>query len=223
MPVTANKLPGTGEENSGAGSESWADPGDITIGNDATYAHTTVVWRSPPDESYYLVGRNFGFSVPNGRTISDIKLTIRRGTNASGQHIKDKVVRLWNSGAIGNDKKKSDEWDINTFVSIEYDHDQTDWGTSLSPADVNGANFGACMRCIASAFPGGTAIVAWYKIQITYSAVGGQKFRAFIVGCLALGLMIPRTIPILWALAWTICRVWGSARQIRFAREVTYG
>lgn len=138
MANTGNIFVGTGENLDRAGSNDWANPGNI-LSDDATDAIA-----SGPGGSDYLIGRNCGFSIPTGATITGVLLTVEAsehsgGTEALLAQLQDETATL-----IGTNKTNTNEGNISGTTKAIYTFGSTSdlWGATLTPAIINDANFG---------------------------------------------------------------------------------
>jgi hypothetical protein len=102
-------------------------------------------------QTKYLKLTGFNFAVPSYATICGIKVTIvKRATKSIigllTTKVTDREVRLVKNGAISNgDNKALGEWSNNTYESITYGREDNVWGETLTPADVNGLDFGVAI------------------------------------------------------------------------------
>lgn len=144
MPSTGLTFPGTGANNSGAGTVAWSNPGNITgdEGSNATANNLGV------STTQYLQGTNFGFSIPDGAEIAGVIVTMERGytTDSGSPQVSDQGVQLIISGSrAGTIKQDAFFWNASATVAA-YGSSTDLWGNTLSPAIVNASNFGVALR-----------------------------------------------------------------------------
>lgn len=105
-------------------------------------------------ESTYLNATNFGFSVPAGATITGVAATIyKQETSTSdaiyGGGITDDNIYLVTGGTIqtgGTNHAAAGNWSTDFVTSTDYGSSSDTWATVLTPAIVNGSDFGIAMR-----------------------------------------------------------------------------
>lgn len=163
-PSSGPSSPGTLTNVAAGGTTAWVNPGNAAASDDV-YA----TWTAPggPGNSDYLQATNFGFSIPNGATITGIKVEVEaHGTIGGGTDSADLTAKLIKGGSIvGNNKAV-----ISTFPTgdayIPYGSSSDLWGTTLTPADVNASNFGFAYQVTSNA---GTASIDHIRITVYYA------------------------------------------------------
>ena len=131
---------GTGTDDSSFGTTSWTSPGNISS-SDGSEA-TAFIPSGGPGDSHYLVGTNFGFSIPLSATINGI-LFEPQNTEHCEESI-DTRIRLVKGGVIGStDRSTGSDWGNGSY--IPYGSSSDLWGTTLTPSDVNASNFGIAL------------------------------------------------------------------------------
>jgi hypothetical protein len=131
---TGNTLPGTGENNAGIGATAWANPGNITTDNNVTASCTAAA------SSQYLVGRNFGFSIPAGATIQGVTVRIAAAESSSGSESLNARLQNDAGALIGSTKTATITGTGETIYTYGATSDL--WGATLTADIVNNANFG---------------------------------------------------------------------------------
>ena len=148
--------PGTGLTIAGAApetAEAWVNPGNI-VADDGTEAQITAATYDSPDVSQQLRGRNFGFTIPAGATITGIVVEIdRRSIIASSG--KDFRVQLCdpNGGSpvlMGNNKADTVTVWPTTSAIATYGASNDLWGATITPAMVNDAFFSVALSVTAN-------------------------------------------------------------------------
>lgn len=164
-----------GPNNSGSGTFiaganlDWTTPGNITNTSDASYATAVFAMAGNTDN---LLGKNYGFTIPNNAIINGIVLTVNRRTNAinGGRITRDNVVSLVKGGVVtGNNKAVATAYGT-TFSVATYGSSTDTWGTTWTPADINDVNFGAVISVNANNSL--TATVDYLRITIHYTTIG---------------------------------------------------
>ncbi len=147
----------------------WTNSGNITNTADANYASATLGGAGNTD---YLLGSNYGFSIPTGAIINGIVVNIRRSTSAinGGRITRDNDVYLVKGGVIvGNDKATTTAYTTSLAVAT-YGSATDTWGTTWTPAEINATNFGAVLSINANNSL--TATVDYIRITVHYTTIG---------------------------------------------------
>lgn len=138
--ITSNNNPSTASNDNSVGTETWSNANNIGAydGNAAT--------ASPADgeETYYLKGTNFGFSIPTSATIDGIEFTFSRSSSQTATYDNGVYLVLSNSSLGTTDKSSGTQW-ANTLSNITYGGSTDTWGEALSPSDINSVNFGVAV------------------------------------------------------------------------------
>jgi hypothetical protein len=135
---------------------------------DNVHARTSVGNGSVISETIELKTPTSVFDIPEDATITGIKVTIERhytGTNTSVSG------DIWvnKHGGGGGTKTDNNTWFQNADVlTYEYGGDGDLWGTTWTPADINGANFSVQYRANGSGFVNGTVKVDAISVTIYY-------------------------------------------------------
>lgn len=160
-PIGPNS-PGTLADDSSAGTIAWSNPTNAAASDDV-YAASTC---SSGERSHYLNAQNFGFNVPNGATITDIKVEAEGNVSAaltttlSAYIIKGGVVQ---SGA-GVGAATPDVTDTVMNMSPA----DALWLVSWTPADINASDFGCALYWTCPS-RGATRTISIDHIKITVS------------------------------------------------------
>jgi len=106
----------------------WYDVGNITgIGS-----HSALYWPlGAGDISGYLVGTGFGFRIPANATIDGVEAVIYWYDSAfTGDHAKEKEIRLYNNGVAGDNKSTSADIPVPTSLpcTTTYGGSSDCWG-----------------------------------------------------------------------------------------------
>lgn len=81
----------------------------------------------------------FGFTVPDGATVDGIEIALERRANPSTSI--SFWAQLYSGGGVGQLKQDATTWPVNDAVC--YVGGSSDlWNATLTPLDINGANFG---------------------------------------------------------------------------------
>lgn len=153
------------------GGNVWSNLNNIKA-NDGLFA-------SMPFESTFfsagnsLVTTNFGFSVPTTATINGITVAInRRQDNTSTQDSGIQLLKA--STVVGTNKSTGASWP-STATTITFGSVSDLWGTTWTPAEVNGSGFGFQLDCVGNSFAGSQANVDYITITITYTPAAGTN------------------------------------------------
>lgn len=92
----------------------------------------------------------FDFGVPDGATINGVKVELRRSASQQDSDflVYDGLygVRILKGGNVGPDRPAYDLWSVSPEWVVRGGGVDL-WGVSLTPADVNGADFGVAVLC----------------------------------------------------------------------------
>jgi hypothetical protein len=141
----------------------WVNPTNVLLndGNDAT----ALVASIPFSETLLIT--NFGFAIPSSATITGVQVLIkRRGTQQSNGAVGDYVVQLIKGGTqAGQNKAIQGSW-ATTYQTPIYGGANDLWGITLTPADVQAANFGVAIQIAGGNF--NTASIDFVSMSITW-------------------------------------------------------
>lgn len=167
-------VPATVTDDNSVGAAAWSNPQYASDEDNSSATSTTIGGASTV--SHYLKLTNCGFSVPSNYTITGIRVDFyRQGPSVGGSSVTDNSVRLLKGGlAQGTDKAGANTWS-NLFNWNTYGADGDLWGTTLTPADVNAADFGVAISANnaynAPAGQGTVASIDATHITVFYSNV----------------------------------------------------
>ena len=135
MSTTGNVFPGIGENVTGIGSTAWTSPGSITA--DDTVDATCNAGASG---SNYLVARNFGLSIPANSVITGVTVRVEASEHSTSTRVLNARLQNDSTVLVGTGKTAT----INGTAKAIYTYGSGSdvWGTTLTPAIVNNANFG---------------------------------------------------------------------------------
>jgi len=89
-----------------------------------------------------LVLTGFNFNIPDDATITGVAVSVtRRSTASSGAFVRDAAIELVGGFGTSTSLASADAWPA-THAAASYGGSSTLWGESLTPVDVNAANFG---------------------------------------------------------------------------------
>jgi hypothetical protein len=90
----------------------------------------------------------------------------------------DSIVKLFKGGSpTGNDKASSAQWPASPAY-VEYGGAADLWGATLTPDDVNAADFGVGIAAVTGT--GGEARVSHVEMEVTYSVPGIQDPQTYL-------------------------------------------
>jgi len=159
--TTALKNAGSGVNDSGTGTTNWGTPNGIATGSVATIGDGSTI-----GDSHYLKAQNYGFAIPSTAEIRGILVAIDRTRFTTSGSIIDNRVKLFLSGAVGTeDKGGTANWP-NVETVRNYGGSGDTWSQSITPAQVNAANFGCVL---AVHWDHNVGLVFSMKMQITYA------------------------------------------------------
>jgi cysteine-rich repeat protein len=120
------------------GTIAWSAPGQAAT-SDNLYANVNL---NAGQVSQYLKATDFGFSIPAAAVILGIEVDIEKV--AVGGNAFDNAVRIVEGGAIGTNDHSLGMWPGADTV-VTYGSPSDLWGETWTPADINGAGFGAAI------------------------------------------------------------------------------
>lgn len=133
--------PGTVVTDSSIGSADWSNPGNAAA-NDGSSATCTLVDEGEGlGNSYYLVAKNFGFSIPVEATINGIVVSYKASGSTSSRIAVLVKADILQTG--GDDNGGNMVWD-NSLHTVGGSNDL--WGSAWTPSDVNDAGFGVAVN-----------------------------------------------------------------------------
>jgi hypothetical protein len=144
-------------------SQNWANGANIYVSDNSDAAPAGLT-----DGQYtnYLLGLDFGFSLPNDAIVTGIQTRIEK----EGTHVDDKSLMLTLNGTtvVGNDLAALTTAWPDTDAKVVQGGTTEEWGLRLTGADVNKCTFGCAIAVVADA-TGDTPGVDGVEIQITYT------------------------------------------------------
>ncbi len=157
--------PGTVVDDASVGNTAWVNPSNA-MASDNVYATVDL----DAGISHYLKATNFGFSIPTDAVINGVVVEVEKHMAPYFVNVVDYSVRLVKGGTIsGNDKANPNTWST-TDTYVDYGSPLDTWGLSLTPSDVNSANFGVAFSARAWwAYVGIDGYVDHIRMTVFYS------------------------------------------------------
>jgi hypothetical protein len=135
--------PGVGNNVTGIGTEPWNNPTEITTPG-SPYA--TVTLYQGHRSSNYLVGSQYGFTIPPDAAVTGIEVKINRMASSPNPGIVDNVVSLVKG--VGNYSENKaltgTQWPI-SFTIATYGGPTDLWGASWTADEINSPDFGVVL------------------------------------------------------------------------------
>lgn len=143
---------------------SWTNPGNATTDNGSV---ATIFMADAMQTSANLGASGFGFSIPDGSTITGIRLEVEVWRDSGG--VGDNNVRLIGADGslIGNNKGTGATLPTTEGSPLSYGGDGDLWGATLTPAIVNDADFGAVFSVAGGSST--NVVVDYMRITVFYS------------------------------------------------------
>ena len=117
----------------------------------------------------YLKATGFGFSIPANAVIGGVVVEVEHSAGNLMTSIKDKSIKLVKGGAIVGQERVLSPSFLSTSDTLKNYGSSTDtWGVTLTPDEINLANFGVVLAY--EAFQADTARVDNIRITIHYSS-----------------------------------------------------
>lgn len=137
--------------------------------------------------SYYLVLKNFGFSLPSTATIVGITVLIRKRVNA-GSNTFDTFARIIKGGTVGStDKSKGTTWPT-VLTDVSYGGSSDLWGETWLYSDINSSGFGFAIA--ASSANSRTLSVDAVQITVDYNVAASETEEA-VMSCSRIWMQQP--------------------------------
>lgn len=151
------------------GSTAWTNPGNITAIDGAR----ANCFRSSAGTSQLLRATFDLSTVPDTSTIVGVLVRLHRDYSSSAPPatIRDHTIRLTKDGTnmVGDNKADTaTDWIINTGTTVDYGGATDLWGTTLTPAEVKAATFGAMIKVSFANLTNGNARVEAVRITVYY-------------------------------------------------------
>lgn len=138
--------PDLGEDDSSVGTIAWSNPGNVISSNNS---YATFTPGGPSVTSHYLKATDFDFSIPSG-VITGVLVQIEKNWNGQSMATTDSTVKLVKGGVVSGDNKAlAGDWPTTDTYSI-YGGSTDLWGLTLTPNDINAANFGVVISATGS-------------------------------------------------------------------------
>lgn len=171
-------------QGSGSAIASWGN-----LSNASSSDNTYAVSGGPLVTSWYLVVKNFGFSIPSGATIDGIVVEVERKADAGFSIIdsssQTNAFKLLKSGsAVGNSKRDSVNYWPTSDTYKTYGGDSDLWGTTWTDSDINNVDFGLQLAFDNESKSNIIGYVDYVRITVYYTeaAGGGQPYIGRVSG-----------------------------------------
>lgn len=172
--------PGTIGTDSSVGTATWTSTSNIGA-NDNSTANCQFTGDNGQD-SEYIKGTNFGFSIPSGATIDGIIVEVGGNSNIFGT-VDDHSVRLVKGGTIGGDNKASGTDYTTSETNRTYGSSSDLWGLSFTDSDINNSTFGVVYsgnRVVGT--DNLTLLLDYIRITVHYTE-GASTAVKDVIGC----------------------------------------
>ncbi len=164
--ITTTGWKGTGTTTTdGAEDKAWINPNNTQTSNDTYSTATTTAPLGDTVQSLKAV--NFSFAVPTGATILGVEVNIERKTDFNNE-VRDKVVKLSVGGSATGTGQSTMAW-TTTERTDTIGSSSEMWGTTLSIAQVNAADFGVFIQPEVYAGGGNNVLsIDYIQIRVHY-------------------------------------------------------
>ncbi|WP_224360782.1 hypothetical protein [Hyalangium versicolor] len=133
-----------------SGSRPWSNV-DRVLANDNSSAMISAMINHEVSDD--LRTSSYGFSIPASARITGIQLDVKR-RSLSNVGLVDGRVRLLVGGQLADeDRGLAERWN-NSMQTVAHGGQSDDWGHTWTPAEVNGAGFGAALSVRYDSFSG---------------------------------------------------------------------
>lgn len=160
-----------------ASTPNWNNPNNVFV-SDNVYADQVINTQT---STGFLRATGYGFSIPASATITGIQIVIRRGSGQIAGHtgfcIDNGVFLVKANAQVGTDHSATGVfWPSTGGVNFRpsnqnYGGSSDLWGTTWTPADINGSGFGAQVRAFnqeTNPFFNSDPLVDWIGITVYY-------------------------------------------------------
>ena len=129
------------------GLDSWSDLGNALGTPDSLHATTTIPFSQGPGEADSIELYDFAFSIPTGRIISGIEVTLTSAASTEFSSGHQFVATLTDGGTtlLGTSRSTPNVGDLQTRI-LGGQADLWDVGTPITVDDLNGGTFGISIR-----------------------------------------------------------------------------
>lgn len=165
--------PGTTATQTTTGLVAWTNVNNVKL-NDGVDATVGLSVPNPSSETILLTG--FGFAIPGTATILGVQVSVKkRVTAGTPGSVTDGTVQLIKGGVqSGNNNAAPFDW-FGTYTTSIYGGSNDLWGLTLTPTDVNAANFGIAFQGTQILLGTQTLAVDFISITITYATGAGAN------------------------------------------------
>lgn len=117
-----------------------------------------------------IIGKQFGFTLPTGSTVTAISLRVHRYCNTLPKPIYDKTVRLTLDGTSpsGTNMADATPWERAGDGTLYWTYSGGTWGLSLTDEDVNDVEFGVYIQCESHSVSSEIAKIGFAELTIDY-------------------------------------------------------
>jgi hypothetical protein len=150
------------------GDEPWTNPNGALTAGDSSLASSSLSATSKNSDR--LIVRGFGFGVPGGATITDVRVEITRaGSDHEDRRVH--ILRWTGTGAptLGTvDRSSGGKWPT-SLGTASYNGSPAAWGLALNGAGVSSSEFGVGLEAKFEGPSGsGAAQVDAIRVSVTY-------------------------------------------------------
>ncbi len=85
--------------------------------------------------------KDFGFEIPNNAVIEGLEVVVIRRSDLNGGMMDKKAQLIQNNREVGKNLRTQEAWN-NEWAAVYYGGASETWGLTLTPEDINNANFG---------------------------------------------------------------------------------
>lgn len=94
-----------------------------------------------------LLVQDFGFEIPSQADIEGIEVVVIRRSDLNGGMTDKQAQIVIGNQQVGENLKTQETWS-NEWVAVYYGGNAEKWGLSLTPKDINSANFGFAFQAM---------------------------------------------------------------------------
>lgn len=117
----------------------WIDPQNAAAAGGGRAAAELIPFALQGMVTQYLIARDFGFSIPEGATITGVTVEVARHASTTLNEPRDNVVHLTDGASpdplLGTTRAKADTWPLTDEYAV-YGGENDLWDTHLPPWDV---------------------------------------------------------------------------------------
>ena len=168
MTTSGPTVCGTGTNYNDGGNVAWTAPALIEEDDGAI----TTSNLNNGQTSQMLKATNFGFTIPEGASVTDVSFSYQRRSNSTNRTREHTVAMLDAGGSAGTNKADTSTYWATSDETRTLNGDGTYWGITLTPTLCNDADFGIEIK-VSSSSGSSIACIDYVSCTVTYTETEG--------------------------------------------------